>query len=599
MFLRLRALGLVSGALAVVPVVARAQVAIEHQDVACIVAGQFPVLDACFRPGPDLARARVYFRPEGAANWYYVEASTPTPARTDDPAELLCRRATLPKPKKSLLDKHVEYYVEATGKRLESSQTETYRPLVVRNEGECKKKAAPFVPNATVQVFPVMPAAFAAGGGLSGTALVAVVGAGVAGGAGVVVAATNGGGSTPTTQPATPSTTAPPATVPTTTATTTLPPAVVFNPVFKVFNNGMLQAGSTIVGLEPLKLQFYMCESTGPLPLKYNVLVNGGLVTAGCDSTITFSSGGFTAGLGAVVASRGGVRAAGTAYNVVMQIQSEGPGNNPKDSRALTVDVSAGCSGTGPMSTLTSPADKSVFEPYPITGVSLPYPVAFTSTTSGPNPTQDVQYYAGSTLLGSSTGGPTYQFDWSQAQAKAYIQAVPVTDPACVLSTVGASGPVCCEAIATVFAVARDTCPKPNSGPPSNQASIKVITDLCSGAAGPPVVGPFVASPPLVSQLDVPGGRGQVVFNGSEVVFPPKGRVPLAGRTHSGVNRVEATLVEAGGKPGLWRFELGESAAPGSLRVIAGQVTLITADSVVFRLSGRSGERVVFTFRNR
>jgi len=55
----------------------------------------------------------------------------------------------LPKPKKVLLDKRVEYYLEATGKRLESSQTATYRPLVVKNEGECKKKVvAPFVPNA-------------------------------------------------------------------------------------------------------------------------------------------------------------------------------------------------------------------------------------------------------------------------------------------------------------------------------------------------------------------------------------------------------------------------------------------------------------------
>lgn len=62
-------------ALSALPDLAGAQVAIEHQDVACIVAGKFPVLDACFRPGPDLARARVFFRPEGVPNWYYVEAA--------------------------------------------------------------------------------------------------------------------------------------------------------------------------------------------------------------------------------------------------------------------------------------------------------------------------------------------------------------------------------------------------------------------------------------------------------------------------------------------------------------------------------------------
>jgi Cu(I)/Ag(I) efflux system membrane fusion protein len=47
-------------------------------------------------------------------------------------------KATLPKPKKSLLKKHVDYYVEATGKAMESSQTETYHPLVVADEKECK-----------------------------------------------------------------------------------------------------------------------------------------------------------------------------------------------------------------------------------------------------------------------------------------------------------------------------------------------------------------------------------------------------------------------------------------------------------------------------
>lgn len=35
---------------------------------------------------------------------------------------------------------------------------------------------------------------------------------------------------------------------------------------------------------------------------------------------------------------------------------------------------------------------------------------------------------------------------------------------------------------------------------------------------------------------------------------------------------------------------------PGSLRVVAGTVALITGDTVVFRLQGKPGERVVFTF---
>ncbi len=49
---------------------------------------------------------------------------------------------------------------------------------------------------------------------------------------------------------------------------------------------------------------------------------------------------------------------------------------------------------------------------------------------------------------------------------------------------------------------------------------------------------------------------------------------------------------------GTWRFALG--AIPGlradSLRVVAGDVLQAAADAVVFRLQGRPGERVVFSF---
>ena len=598
MSLRFGRLGLlVAGALLSAALAGAQPVAIEHQDVACIVAGQFPVLDACFRPGPGLARARVYFRPEGVPNWYYVDASAPAPPKVGDAADLVCRRATLPKPKKSLIEKHVEYYVDATGRKQESSQTETFRPLVVKSEGDCKKKViAPFVPNAIVTVFPSLPAAFTLGGGLSGAAIAAVVGAGVAGGTGAVIAATNGGSSSPTTTNP-PVATVPPATVPTTTTTTTLAPTVAFNPVFKVFKGGVLEPANTIAGTEPLQLRFFMCESTGPLPLKYNVLVNGALVTAGCDSTITFSAGGFAAGLGAVVASSSGVQSSGTTYNVVMRMQSDGPGNQPKASQPVTVDVSAGCGKVGPTSNLTSPVTGTIFEPFPQPGFSLPYPVVFTATTSGPKPTLDVRYYAGSVLLQTvpASSAPTYQFNLSEAQATTYIQAVPPSDPSCVLS----SSLICCEALATVFAVASDVCA---SGPPSNQATIKLITKVCSGAAGPPVVGPLAVSRGLVSQLDVPSGRGQVVLNGSDAIFPTAGgRVLLAGHPRSGENLVEATLIQATGQPGLWRFELAaeRSLMPGSLRVIAGQTALITPDAVVFRMKGRPGERVVFTFTGR
>jgi hypothetical protein len=62
-----------------------------------------------------------------------------------------------------------------------------------------------------------------------------------------------------------------------------------------------------------------------------------------------------------------------------------------------------------------------------------------------------------------------------------------------------------------------------------------------------------------------------------------------------GPARVEALLVTAAGRPGTWRFQLPSAVKPGSLRVVAGDVAAIAADTVTFRLAGRPGERIVFT----
>jgi hypothetical protein len=102
----------------------------------------------------------------------------------------------------------------------------------------------------------------------------------------------------------------------------------------------------------------------------------------------------------------------------------------------------------------------------------------------------------------------------------------------------------------------------------------------------------------LASQLEVPGGSGQVVVNGASLAFAGRGRSSALATGRRGENRVEAQLVQGGG-PGQWRFELrgSEGFEAGSLRVVAGQVALVANDAIVFSLRGRPGERVVFTFR--
>ena len=90
-----------------------------------------------------------------------------------------------------------------------------------------------------------------------------------------------------------------------------------------------------------------------------------------------------------------------------------------------------------------------------------------------------------------------------------------------------------------------------------------------------------------------------MVINGAEAIFPSRGRSLIRASAAAGETRVEATLVQGSGKPGTWRFELGTGLEVGSLRVIAGEVVQLAGDTVVFRMKGTPGERVVFAFRVR
>jgi hypothetical protein len=114
----------------------------------------------------------------------------------------------------------------------------------------------------------------------------------------------------------------------------------------------------------------------------------------------------------------------------------------------------------------------------------------------------------------------------------------------------------------------------------------------------------LLAAPPgaaqtLQSRLDLPGGSAQTILNGSTAIFQQDVVVARIDGAQPGLNRIEGTIVAAAGRPGTWRFELSSGSEPGSLRIVAGQARLVTPDSVVFRLSGKAGERVVFVFKGR
>src|SRR5260221_8999647 len=191
-------------------------VAIDHKAVGCIVVGKYPKMNACFTPAAQLARSRVYFRPEGVPSWYYVEMKSEQP----------CFTGTLPKPGKKLVGKKIEYYLEAQNKAFEPARTAEFDPIVVKSAQECKKNVpvAPFLNNATVAVFPALPAGFV-GGGIGTAAIIGIAGAGAAAAGTAAIVASNNNDTTTTTPVVVVNSTTTTTTLPPTTTTTTLPSA--------------------------------------------------------------------------------------------------------------------------------------------------------------------------------------------------------------------------------------------------------------------------------------------------------------------------------------------------------------------------------------
>ena len=228
---------------------------------------------------------------------------------------------------------------------------------------------------------------------------------------------------------------------------------------------------------------------------------------------------------------------------------------------------------------LTKPTAGSVY-PSP-----SPYPVRFEAAASdastGNNGVAFVEYkvnYPGpdQLILGPVTSGSPWPYDWTQSAVGAYLGSA-------------------CAKFLDVQAYAQDNC---GNSTYSAKAQITINnTGPCVTPDPGTAPGQSATTATFVSELLVSGGAGQVVANG-EASFPRAGRSPFAVRLKRGENRVESTVVEAQ-TGGTWRFELGSLPGfrPETLRVVAGEVVQLAGDAVVFRVQGRPGERVVFSFR--
>ena len=108
-----------------------APVDIDHKAIGCIVAEQFPRLDACFAPEDNVGRAEIHFRALDSDPWYSV------PMEKDGP----CFSAYMPKPMRGT--REVQYYVDVVDRTFVETQQpataprDAYHARVVRKEGEC------------------------------------------------------------------------------------------------------------------------------------------------------------------------------------------------------------------------------------------------------------------------------------------------------------------------------------------------------------------------------------------------------------------------------------------------------------------------------
>jgi len=171
--------GLVLVGLAAVPAVHATE--IDHKAVGCVVAEQFPRLEARLIPVDSVGRARIFFRTEGGPSWYAVAMK-----REGD-----VFLAALPKPKKSL--KQFHYYVEVADKAAATSRTEEYATDVVAAAGGCSKGMMAGVMSAASILLEVPAGAAAIPVGFSSAGVVAA-GSTAAAGAGGAAASSGGGG---------------------------------------------------------------------------------------------------------------------------------------------------------------------------------------------------------------------------------------------------------------------------------------------------------------------------------------------------------------------------------------------------------------------
>ncbi len=504
-----------------------------------------------------------------------------------------CWSGSLPKPKKSLIDQKLQYYVQVFDKSTAEGRSQEYGPTIVGSESECgsDKVLAPLSSAGPAAIFPATPAGFAVGLGATPFVL-GGLGVAAAGGTALVVAKDDS-------DPVEPPVGTPPSTP---------PPPIIPPPVVPVPPDPKLELGckaEPASGAAPLKVKFFAYPAGGTGVYDYVWSLGDGSESYEKNLTHVYGSAGtysahvtVTSGSQAATCSRDvSVLSAAPPQLVVSCAAQPSSGTAPlavqfssTPSGGTGTYAYAWAFGTGQTSTQQSPA--------------------FTYTSPGTY----------SALLTVTSGGQTGTC--SQAitvsSATSRITTTWFTDsglgtvlssPTGIACGNGTGAPVACSALfsAGSTVVLTATCETRTFAPvyqsgcdlvSANSCTVLANADRtveisCNSATG---VASSESMAWIRTSLEAGGARGRVTMDGVGVVPVASEGARQVDFRPRGTHRVEA-VVDAARAAGLWRFDLANAGVTdGSLRVLSGGVVQMSPGSVVFRISGQVGERIAFTF---
>lgn len=562
---------------------ALAQTGISHQPVACVIAGKYPRMQACIDEPEGVVGARVFFRAEGTTTWYHVVMQR----------EAACFAAALPRPKKDMVGRHVEYYVDADHRRLGSPRTPEHAALVVRTNGECAQPLVAAVSAAGPSaVFPALPSGFAAGGLGAGAVTAVVAGGAAAGGAAVAVAA-------PDPEPE-PSAAPPPTTRPDTTPPTSPSPPP--------------PAGLTVActstpdrGAIPLAVKFEATASGGTGSYAFRWDFGDATREAGDGPSVehVYRTAGqyrallvVTSGTASQECAR--TIAAGGARQVTLSANLTGDGSGRVETTPSGIDCGKTCSADfdeGTTVEFTASANRgSRFAGWsglcsgrgacrvdlPLPRAARPVVTAAFELSEPKQPTLTVSTQGNGAVISSPSGISCGRSCSAQFAEGTAVTLSPEAGPGATFAGWGGD----CTGAGT------GKCEVTMSADRNVTATFNSIGSSGTSSAAPPDLARTAAwrsrLEPGRGTLRV-GSYATIVAGGDTLVGLPAGTEEV---------RVELEL-PPDARTGLWLFESQspEVVDPGTLRVLAGQVVEVGPGRIAFRLRG--GERASFAFRTR